>query len=72
MYRDLAASHRNVTLLNYAVHLNRPGHVVDTSVRPDGIHMNDTAAANLLRTWLLPTLDRYKPHDGSDGSNGSS
>lgn len=72
MYRDLAATHHNVKLLDYAVHLNKPDHAVDTSVRPDGIHMNPVAASNLMRTWLLPILDHYKPHHGARGSDGSS
>ncbi len=61
MYQQLAATHSNVHLINYAAQLNRPGGVVDTSVRPDGIHMTDAAAAKLTQSWLLPMLDVYKP-----------
>jgi hypothetical protein len=61
MYTQLAVTDRNVHLINYAAQLNLPGGVVDTKVRPDGIHMNDVVAAKLSDTWLLPMLDAYKP-----------
>ena len=61
LYQQFAATHANVHLIDYASQLNRPGGVVDTSVRPDGIHMTDAAAAKLTQTWLLPILNAYKP-----------
>jgi peptidoglycan/LPS O-acetylase OafA/YrhL len=69
VYRDLAARHPNVRLLDYASHLNKPGNVVDTAVRPDGIHMTAFAAAVLDNGWLLPLLDReYSPHPKTCGT----
>jgi hypothetical protein len=68
MYSQLAATHSNVHLINYAAQLNRPGGVVDTSVRPDGIHMTDVAAAKLTQSWLLPMLDVYKPKGSQHSS----
>ncbi len=69
MYRQLVARHPGVQLLNYAVHLNKPGNVVDTSVRPDGIHMTPYAAAVLDNAWLLPLLDQdYSPHPKTCGT----
>ncbi len=61
LYRDLAAHHSNIRLVDYASKLNRPDHVVDTSIRPDGIHMTDAAASRLAQTWLIPLLKPYKP-----------
>jgi peptidoglycan/LPS O-acetylase OafA/YrhL len=61
MYRDIAAKDSKITLASYAVKLNKPGHVVDTSVRPDGIHMTDAYASKVADTWLLPSLAKYKP-----------
>jgi peptidoglycan/LPS O-acetylase OafA/YrhL len=69
MFRDLAARHSNVRLLDYASHLNKPGNVVDTAVRPDGIHMTPYAAALLDNGWLLPLLDHnYSPHPKACGT----
>ncbi len=69
MFRELAARHPNVRLLDYASHLNKPGNVVDTSIRPDGIHMSKAAAAQLDQTWLLPLLDKYySPHPRQCGT----
>ena len=61
MYRQLAARHPNVHLLDYANHLNKPGRVDDTSVRTDGIHMSEPAAEALTRSWLLPKLAPFRP-----------
>ena len=74
MYTQLAATHSNVHLIDYAAHLNRPGGVVDTSIRPDGIHMTDAAASKLAQTWLIPLLDAYKPSSkpGAQPSTGPS
>ena len=69
IYRDLAAHHPNVRLLDYASHLNKPGNIVDTAVRPDGIHMTPFSAAVLDNVWLLPLLDRqYSPHPKTCGT----
>ncbi len=70
MFREVAARHPGVHLLNYAAQLNKPDHSVDTSVRPDGIHMNPTAASKLAINWLLPQLQKYKKT--STGSSGNS
>jgi peptidoglycan/LPS O-acetylase OafA/YrhL len=61
MYRQLAATHPNVHLLNYAAHLNEPGHADDPNVRPDGVHMTPQAAAHLAESWLLPQLAPFRP-----------
>ena len=69
MFRQVVARHPKVRLLDYASHLNKPGDVVDTSVRPDGIHMNPAAAAELASAWLLPLLDQdYSPHPKACGT----
>ena len=60
LYQQFAATHADVHLIDYASQLNRPGGVVDTSVRPDGIHMTDAAAAKLTQTWLLPDSERLQ------------
>jgi peptidoglycan/LPS O-acetylase OafA/YrhL len=61
MYRDIAAKDSKIILGDYASKLNRPGHVVDASVRPDGIHMTDAWAAKVATSWLIPSLAKYKP-----------
>ena len=61
MYRDIAAKDNKITIADYASKLNKPGHVVDTSVRPDGIHMTDAWAEKVATSWLLPSLNKYKP-----------
>ena len=61
MYRDIAAKDSKIVLADYASKLNKPGHVVDTSVRPDGIHMTDAWATKVATSWLIPTLAKYKP-----------
>jgi hypothetical protein len=58
LYRDMSASRRDMVLLDYASRLNRPGKSVDTRVRPDGIHMTDPAADQIVTEWLLPELLR--------------
>jgi peptidoglycan/LPS O-acetylase OafA/YrhL len=60
-FADLAAKNKKITLINYASKLNRPDGVVDTSIRPDGIHMTDAAASKVAQEWLLPMLNRFKP-----------
>jgi hypothetical protein len=61
MYRDIAAKDSKITLVDYASKLNKPGHVVDTSVRPDGIHMTDAWASKVADGWMIPVLGKYKP-----------
>ncbi len=61
IYNDLAATEPNFTLLNYAVRLNKPGHVVDTSIRPDGVHMGLEPAHQMFMSWLWPLLHSYRP-----------
>jgi hypothetical protein len=61
VYRDLAGKEPKFSLLPYAAQLNRPDHFVDTSVRPDGVHLGVAPARALLQRWLLPELDRYRP-----------
>jgi peptidoglycan/LPS O-acetylase OafA/YrhL len=61
MYRDIAAKDSKITLADYASKLNKPGHVVDTSVRPDGIHMTDAWAEKVATSWLIPSLAKFKP-----------
>jgi peptidoglycan/LPS O-acetylase OafA/YrhL len=69
MYREVAARHSNVRLLDYASHLNKPGDLVNTVIRPDGIHMTPAYAAGLARVWLLPVLDKdYSPHPKGCGT----
>jgi peptidoglycan/LPS O-acetylase OafA/YrhL len=48
----------DVRMISYAERLNRPHHEVDTSVRPDGIHLTDRAADDLVAHWLVPLLER--------------
>ena len=52
MFRDIVARDSKIKLVDYASKLNKPGHVVDTSVRPDGIHMNPTCGAKVARQQL--------------------
>jgi hypothetical protein len=61
MYRDIAAKDSQIKLVDYASKLNKANHVVDTSVRPDGIHMTDAWAQKVAQSWMLPTLAPYKP-----------
>ena len=68
MFRELVAGHPDVKLLDYASHLNKPGHVDDFSVRPDGVHMSkdldfnpNQAAVDLAENWLIPTLKPFTP-----------
>ena len=61
IYRDMAGKEPKFTLLPYAGQLNRPNHFVDTSLRPDGVHLGIGPARALLERWLLPLLDRYRP-----------
>jgi hypothetical protein len=53
---QLDAERADVERLDYASHLNRPGNAIDTSVRPDGIHLADAAADFMVSTWLIPLL----------------
>jgi hypothetical protein len=48
----------DVQMISYAERLNRPHHEVDTTVRPDGIHLTDRAADDLVARWLVPLLER--------------
>jgi peptidoglycan/LPS O-acetylase OafA/YrhL len=48
----------DVQMISYAERLNRPHHEVDTTVRPDGIHLTDRAADDLVGRWLVPLLER--------------
>ncbi len=69
MFREVVARHPNVRLLDYAKHLNKPGDVVNTVIRPDGIHMTPAYAEGLARVWLLPLLDQdYSPHPKACGT----
>jgi peptidoglycan/LPS O-acetylase OafA/YrhL len=62
MYRDIAAKDPKITLAaTYAPLLNKPDHVVDTSVRPDGIHMTPAWASKVATSWMIPLLQKYKP-----------
>jgi peptidoglycan/LPS O-acetylase OafA/YrhL len=61
MYRDIAAKDSKIKLVDYASKLNKPDHAVDTSVRPDGIHMTPPWAEKVATSWMLPTLAPYKP-----------
>ncbi|HEX4429019.1 MAG TPA: acyltransferase family protein [Frankiaceae bacterium] len=72
MFRDVVARHPNVRLLDYASHLNKPGGLVNTVIRPDGIHMTPAYAEGLDRVWLLPLLDKYySPHPKTCGTTTS-
>ncbi len=69
MFREVAARHPNVKLLDYASHLNKPNDLVNTVIRPDGIHMTPGYAEGLARVWLLPLLDKdYSPHPKTCGT----
>jgi hypothetical protein len=69
MFREVVARHPNVKLLDYASHLNKPNDLVNTVIRPDGIHMTPGYAEGLARVWLLPLLDRnYSPHPKACGT----
>lgn len=61
LFRQVAGEHPRVTILDYAWRLNRPDHVVDRSIRPDGIHMTDHAADALLASWLVGRIEPYDP-----------
>ncbi len=61
MYGELAAQHPNVKLLDYADRFPGRGRPDDTSVRTDGIHMNEQAALTVAEQWLLPALQPYTP-----------
>jgi hypothetical protein len=47
----------DVEMLDYASRLNRPFGAIDTSIRPDGIHLTDAAADDMVSRWLVPLLD---------------
>jgi peptidoglycan/LPS O-acetylase OafA/YrhL len=69
MFREVTARHSNVRLLDYASHLNKPGDLVNTVIRPDGIHMTPAYAEGLARVWMLPLLDKYySPHPKACGT----
>jgi hypothetical protein len=53
---QLDAERADVERLDYASHLDRPGGAIDTSVRPDGIHLTDAAADFMVSKWLIPLL----------------
>lgn len=55
--RELDERRDDVSVADYASRLNRPDRTVDTSVRPDGIHLTDGEADRLVADWLIPLLD---------------
>lgn len=56
----VAAARPDVELLPWAHRVNRPGRVVDTSVRPDGIHLHDRSADALVADVVLPAARSKK------------
>lgn len=54
--RELDARRGDVSMIDLAGRLNRPGRRVDTDLRPDGIHLTDEAADRLVTRWLVPLL----------------
>lgn len=57
VFRRLDAERDDVTMIDFASRLNKPYGVIDTAVRPDGIHLSSAAADQVVVQWLVPLLD---------------
>jgi peptidoglycan/LPS O-acetylase OafA/YrhL len=56
MFRDLDDEREDVQILDYAPHVGRQDGTIDLSRRPDGLHLTDSAADDLVAEWLVPRI----------------
>ncbi len=54
MFRRLASEQPGVRLLDYAEQIDPQDGSIDLSRRPDGVHLTDAAADELIAEWLVP------------------
>ena len=58
---------------SYAAQLEGPDGTVDPNVRPDGLHVDQTAVGHLADDWMQSTfIDVYRPRDGQWRANPAS
>jgi hypothetical protein len=62
MFRELDAARADVTLLDYARHVGPQDGTIDTTRRPDGLHLTDVASDQLVRDWLVPRITEAVGH----------
>lgn len=56
MFRQLAAEHPSIRLIDYAEQIDPQDGTIDLSRRPDGLHLTDVASDELIAEWLVPMV----------------